>query len=419
MPRSTQKVSYGDIGSYRYLVLLSLIWIYIGALRSWILPSLSNYLYFAHFPLIVVLWLKTLRIERIRFGLVFFSVFLLIVFQSIHVLLGHLDLVGGIYGLITYVTPLMFIMIFERSSISSQNLMRLTRVILLTLPVNLIIVFLQVVQQSPALQKVDFTESALLGTANGVVRATGTFTSSAGFSFYVIFLGLILYIANSKKIVSTLSSLCLAIILGILTLLSGSRTILLFISLNLIVILFTRNKNGDIKVRSQGLKMAILISIIGSYKILTTSKWQFLQAFSERITQASRTENTTQRVLQSILDPFKHFNDWTLFGRGLGAYGHGSLGYGSNLWVENDLSKNMLECGVILGSIVIFFRFVIALKIIRFPREEWAGQRTECAMAAITFVPLIISGQLTNQGSLLLGIGICTSLVLKLIQSEK
>jgi hypothetical protein len=327
--------------------------------------------------------------------------------------------VSGIYGLITYETPLVFIIIFASSQIRDRDLTSLTLCILLTLPVNLILVFFQVIKRSPSLQRVEFTDTALLGTANGVVRATGTFTSSAGFSFYVIFLGLILYIASSKKVIKSTLSISFAIILGILTLISGSRTILLFMVLNLFAILLTRDKKTRNKAGAFGLKLTIIATLLSAYKILTTSNSQVLHSFFQRISDASRTENTLQRVLNSVIEPFKHFQDWTISGHGLGAYGRGSLGYGSNLWVENDLSKNILEGGLVIGGLVIIVRLVIANRFILFVRQYWGTQRTECLMATITFVPLIVAGQVTNQGSLLLGIGICTTLVLKLIQWQK
>ena len=417
MARLKDDLNSEEFRALPYLVCLSLIWIYIGAVRSWILPSLSNYLYFAYFPVLVALWFRSARTRRTQFRILSIFMSLLVIFQIIHIIFGNIDLVSGIYGLITYETPLIFIMIFARSQIGDRELASLTRYILLTLPVNLIVVFFQVVIRSPRLQKVEFTETSLLGTANGVVRATGTFTSSAGFSFYVIFLGLILYIATSKKIINVPAGICFAIILAILTLFSGSRTILIFMILNLLVVLLTRKNRVSGKAGAFKLKLAIVAMLLGAYKIVTTSNTQVIQSFSQRISDASRTENTFQRVVNSVLEPFKHFQDWTIFGQGLGAYGRGSLGYGSSLWVENDLSKNILECGLVFGGLVIITRLVIATKLILFVRQYWDTQRTECLMATITFVPIIIAGQVTNQGSLLLGICICSSLVLKLIQA--
>jgi hypothetical protein len=188
--------------------------------------------------------------------------------------------------------------------------------------------------------------------------------------------------------------------------------------LNLLAILLTHDKKTSVKTRAFGLKLAILATLVSAYKILITSNTQVFLSFSQRISDASRTENTLQRVLNSVVDPFKHFKDLTIFGHGLGAYGHGTLGYSSNLWVENDLSKNILECGLVIGGLVIVARLVIATRFILFLREYWETQNTECLMATITFVPLIIVGQITNQGSLLLGIGICTTLTLKLLQSQ-
>lgn len=269
-----------DFRALPYLVCLSLIWIYIGALRSWILPSFSNYLYFAHFPVLALLWFRSRRqVKPGQFGTISLFMLLLGIFQLFHILLGNIDLVSGMYGLVTYETPFIFFLIFMRFTINQQDLRILINFILSTLPVNIIIVFLQVIKRTPALQKVEFTNNALLGTANGVVRATGTFTSSSGYSYYVIFLTLILYIANRKKLIGGPLSICFAIALGFLTLLSGSRTILLFIGLNLLIIFFSQNIDFGKKSHNIGLKLFTLCSLIGAYKIITTSNTPEIKAF--------------------------------------------------------------------------------------------------------------------------------------------
>lgn len=419
MTRPQNDFNPKDFRALPYLVCLSLIWIYIGALRSWILPSLSNYLYFAYFPVLSALWLRSRRLAKPgQFGTISLFMFLLCLFQLFHILRGNIDLVSGMYGLVTYETPFIFFLIFMRLTINHQDLKILTNYILFTLPVNLIVVFLQVIERTPALQKVEFTNNALLGTANGVVRATGTFTSSSGFSYYVIFLGLILYIAKRKNLISGPMSICFAIVLGCLTLLSGSRTILLFIGLNLLVILFSQNiKHGE-KSHNIGLKLFILATLIGSYRVITTSNNPVIQAFFRRISEASNTENTLQRILNSVLEPLKHFTDWTILGQGLGSYGRGTLGYGSSLWVENDLYKNILECGLVIGGFVICMRFVLVGRLILFLRQYLKTQRGECLATITTFVPLITVGQITNQGSFLLGLGISTGLVMNLIRLQ-
>lgn len=417
MVRIKEDVKYEQIKSLPYLICLSLIWIYVGAFRSWIMPSLSNYLYFAHVPILIVFWIRTMRANLTKISVLSLIMCLLVIFQIFHIIIGNIDLVSGIYGLISYETPLIFISIYNRYELNDHDLTRLTSCLLLTLPVNLVVVYFQVILRTPNLQKVEFTDAALLGTSNRIVRATGTFTSSAGFSFYIIFLWLILYVATNRNIFHKSMSFIFAIILSILTLISGSRTILFFMALNLIVLLFTRDRKVKVTTKSFGFKLIIVTSLVVAYKVFTTSNVPVLYSFFQRISYASRTENTYQRVVNAFIEPFKIFQNSTIFGHGLGSFGRGSLGYRSNLWVENDLSKNILECGLVIGGFVIVLRLIIAARFVLLAKQYWVPKRTESLMAAITFVPIIVSGQITNQGSLLLGLCLCASLVLKLIQS--
>lgn len=410
-------INYGEFKALPYLTGLSLIWIYVGAVRSWILPSLSNYLYFAHLPFLIALWVQSRKSKSGQFGIISVFMLVLAVFQSTHFMLGNVDLLGGIYGLITYETPLIFIIIYNRIQICNRDLTRLVHSWLSTLPVNLIVVYFQVVKQSPSLQKVQFTETSLLGTSNGILRATGTFTSSAGFSYYIIFIFIVLFISFKRNFIRAPLAIGSATILLVLILLSGSRTILFFILLNLIVLTLTRDKSNNLAERS--IKFTIFSMMLTTFIVLTTSNLKVVNAFFQRISIASKTENTQQRVLNAVIEPFKQFSDWSILGHGLGVYGHGSLGYNSSLWVENDLSKNVIECGVVIGSLVIFARLIIAIKFILLAKQNWTSRRTESLMVAVTYVPIIIAGQVTNQGSLLLGLCISTILVVKLLHSKK
>ena len=346
-------------------------WIYLGLLRN-IVPSISTPLYFFHDILILIIFLRyqpKLLFTRHTISWLLVSSSTLLIFIKFET--SQMSVQGLAQGLNLYCLGMLLFASFDSLNSKIKSL-DLTRIIQISMIPNLILAILQVPLKVPYFQKSELSNLQYLSSADGYIRAYGTFTSTTGFSLYlaVVFaysLSIVGHLPKNRVIIIQLASVSMLVM-------SQSRTALVVALAQFVIYVFiTRHskkvlsQNNNLDQRNQiRIGKWIGISVVLIFLIFP----QTLKAFSNRISQASQSENSFLRLFSqqfSWLNSITH----SLFGDGLASHTIGLVGYGnvSQQWVERDLDRILQEAGVLLGLGIIFFRFFWAISLLRsFPK---------------------------------------------------
>jgi len=280
-------------------------------------------------------------------------------------------------------------------------------IVISVLPNFLLAIAQAVIPNSPFVPELGM--STHLEVANGHVRAFGTFSSTTGFSYYLILLiAVFWYSANRYRLV-----LRTAIWLQIagLVVMSGSRTVLF----GIVIIILTRMilvSTSDL-VRKRNYSRIGFFAVISLVSITTLFN-ELLSSFQMRLSLASQQEDTIGRIFHTLFG-FLGNVDTSLLGSGLGSVSTGAFGYSTDLrWIENDFPRILVEFGSILGIIVILARWLLLVVLINGQKRYFKQNREQRALLIGVLVPLIGYGQFMGQGSLSLG-GWITLLLIALI----
>lgn len=346
---------------------LFISWIYLGFIRNAI-PSISTPLYFLHDFLILAIFLiyrpKKLSIRHtISWLILIFAIFLVFMkFES-----GNLSLAGFVQGVNLYCIGMLLFVSADSDDIAIKSL-DLSRNIQISMVPNFLLSILQVPLKVPYFQKSEISNLHHLSSADGYIRAYGTFTSTTGFTLYltVVFaycLSCINQITKFKAILLQLVSLAML-------LMSQSRTALAIV-LCQYLIYFMISRRDRISssfsfknFRASEIRIGKWIGILVTLIFLIFPRT--FNAFTTRISQASQSENSFFRLFSQQFSWIKSI-DHSLFGDGLASHTIGVVGYSniSQQWIERDLDRILQEAGLILGLSIIFFRFYWALSLMK------------------------------------------------------
>jgi hypothetical protein len=161
-------------------------WIFLGLIRTYLLPQFANFLYFV--PLIffsLILLHGLIHFKKTKnFGIFLVAFYLILAFQSIHFLVGNITLITLVYGLFLYAAPLTLIL--SQSYIQTPNyFFRFNKIVLSCIPINLVLAVLQTVIPNSTFNR-SFNDINHLTTSCGTIRAFGTFSSAQGLSIYLL-----------------------------------------------------------------------------------------------------------------------------------------------------------------------------------------------------------------------------------------
>jgi hypothetical protein len=284
-------------------------------------------------------------------------------------------------------------------SLEGAGLEPIRRALILWLPLEAALVTLQTTTSYDSIwNKVDSAEYVSLFTADGVVRASGTFTSALGLSLYLVATSMLLLpvVLNgtARGAAKTGGLLAFALIV-VTTALCGSRTAVVSVALIVAAVImasllgFAEIHRGIATVLGLILLIAVASQIFPSV----------LAAFGERFQSAAASEDTNARLSNSALEYLDHWPPHWL-GEGMGSHLQAGIAAGSpGPWIEQENLRVVAELGV-LGWLICVLRTIIAIALAVVGLTSALRRRSLIVVAtAAAAVPILAVGSFTTQPS--------------------
>jgi len=359
-----------DASLYRFLKFYLLLVIYEGIFRKWVQFSSVDIFYFFRdlitflfiFKLVLLGRHKSIGNPNMRINLnILFSIFLL--YGFIAVLFQNIPLIVVIFGIRNYISIFLLIYLCSFIRDKSQIFMRVYRIFLGSLLVQLPVVLLQVASKPDSfINKTSWGLGASVFTSGEVVRPPGTFTNALGLGYFILIVyGLILssYLKGFDTRKAANINLIALFLLMIIIAISGSRTVLLGVSLTTILFLIIRIKklilgteNSSPSKRSS---LLIFISLSSLVFFVLYQLADVISAFLFRLQyQTEGGVGTRLRIIDSIFG--YQISGVSLFGSGIGTRHQSALALGwIQPWVENESVRWSAEIGI-LGLLLVILR---------------------------------------------------------------
>ena len=381
-----------------------LLWIFEGALRKWILPSLATPLLVVRDPIAIYIILRAfyLNVKFVNPYIVFSTIFTLLSL-AVTLSFGHCNLFVGLYGarIMLIHFPLIFII---GSVFNKEDILKIGRVMLVVNIVVTLIVYLQFISPQTAFINIGIGGEGSAGFSGsmGYFRPSGTFSFTTGLSSYYILVSVfVFYFWLSKEVCSKVSLIASTVALIIALPLTVSRTAVGGV---ILVGLFAFIGSSTSFKSLFRVLFAVLI-IIGLFTVLqkTTSVFSLgTEVFMSRVDEANAQEGGLKdsffmRALNGFTEPIVTLLKAPLF--------EGNLGMGTNagaqmlvgkrqfLVSEGELNRVGGEQGLILGGGLIALRLILAIsmlyKSIKLPSAYKLLPLTFCGTALF----LITQGQ--------------------------
>ena len=379
------------------------LWIFEGALRKWILPSLANPLLIVRDPVVLAIYWTAARRQMFpRNNFLAFSGALGAVSLVAGILvLGNIGI--ALYGYRTnfLYLPLVFII---AQTFDADDVKKMGRAVLITAIPMALLMALQF--RAPANSFLVSGADANFGqleSAAGHIRAPGTFSFILGpVCFFPLVAAFLLDSAISLRRYPVGLLISSAIALGIAIAVSGSRSLL---SSVLIVAAFAAVAGCLLRPRwiprilATVVAALLLSTLLGQVDVFNAGN----DVFSARIESASGSEGGVggfvARFADGILEPFNTLNDIPLQGFGLG-YGTNAAagllsGDGKRVFLlsEGEWGRILLESGPVLGLFFIIFRVYLSLLTLRVGAKcIFTGNLLTLLLAASCFLS-VLNGQ--------------------------
>ena len=362
-----------------------LLWIFEGALRKWVLPSLSAPLLIVRDPIAIYIIIRAVYLE-VKFMNIYVILSFIITLLSLSITLtfGHGNLSVGVYG--ARIMMLHFPLIFIIGKIfTKEDLLKIGHIVLIINILMTVVVYLQFTSPQSAFINIGLggEGSAGFDGAMGYFRPSGTFSFILGLaSFYIMVSVYIFYFWLSKEPVSKILLIISTIALIFALPLTVSRTAVGGVVL-VGLFAFIGSTTG-IKSILKLLTTFFIIFILFSVLQKTTTIFSLgTEVFMSRVDTASEQSGGFQdsfisRAIAGFVDPIVNLMKLPLFigklgmGTNVGAQMlSGSVGF---LIAEDELNRIAGEQGLILGAGIIFLRlglaFSLFMKSTRLPGKD-------------------------------------------------
>jgi len=381
-----------------------LLWIFEGALRKWILPSLATPLLVVRDPIAIYIILRALylNVKFVNPYIVLSSIFTLLSL-AITMSFGHGNLFVGVYG--ARIMLLHFPLIFVIGAVfTKKDILKIGRVMLVVNILVTLIVYFQFIspQTAPINTGIGGEGSAGFSGSMGYFRPSGTFSFTTGLSsYYIVASVFVFYFWLSKEACSKILLIASTIALLIALPLTVSRTAVAGVILVGLFALVGSSTSFKSMIR---LLIAIIV-IVGLFIILQKTTPIFslgTEVFMDRVDTANEQGGGLKgsffmRVLTDFTGPIVSLLNEPLFkgylGMGTNAGSQMLTGKISFLISESELGRVGGEQGLILGGGLIVLRIIFAVgllyKSIKLPKEHKLLPLIFCGTALY----LIIQGQ--------------------------
>jgi len=376
-----------------------ILWIFEGALRKWILPSLATPLLVVRDPVAIYILYQAFQLQLKFSNPYVLYAWLTTVFCFIFtIMFGHGNVFVGLYGarIMLLHFPIVFIIgeVFDKEDVLKMGRALLSLNILMT-----IIVFFQFNSPQTAFINVGIggEGSAGFSGAMGYSRPPGTFSFTSGLTiFYTAVSVFVFYFWLSKDSCSKilLYASTIALVIGLpLTISRGAVVGVLVVGLFAIIASGTNSKTL-FKLFITGVVLYFLILVLQNYtEIFKLSTEVFMSRVDAANQDGGLKESILLRAFNEFMDPLISLLNQPLLA--------GNLGMGTNagaqlltgkagffLISEGEFGRLAGEQGLIFGggliALRIFLAIQFAVKSWRLPQEEKLLPFILCGAACIT-----------------------------------
>ena len=355
----------------KFFVAIFLIVLFEGAVRKWVWSGATLPLLGMRDLIVViaVLWGIMHRYFDFRAWpeLFLFSWSMLIIFWTgIQLIIELQPPIVGMIGLRFWVLYLWFVLLCVRA-LKWQDIEYLFKFSALTLLFMVPLALVQFMSPPTAfINKQTGDEQYIFQVIRGVVRTTGTFSFTIGYTTYLSFVTPVVLWMMSGGLKDSMKPMLRTLIIGLFfvgVLVSGSRgaimTTVFFVGM-LFVFLLLANKLPRIFSVKMFLGLAGLIVLI---TLLFPILGRSFEANIERFETASRAEDLGGRILDIFIGSDRTWEKFDLLGHGIGAGANASakfMGSGKFSLGEYEIDRTINEGGII-GLVQIVFKWLIVL----------------------------------------------------------
>lgn len=351
-----------------------LLWIFEGALRKWILPSLATPLLVVRDPIAIYIILRALylNVKFMNPYVVLSSIFTLLGL-AITLTFGHGNLFVGLYG--ARIMLLHFPLIFIIGTVfTKEDLLKIGRLMLAVNVLVSLIVYFQFISPQSAFINIGIGGEGSAGFSGsmGYFRPSGTFSFTNGLSaFYILVSVFVFYFWLSKESCSKILLVASTIALVLALPLTVSRTAVggvLLVSF----FAFIGSSTGFKSILRILITVLIIVCLFIILQKTTTIFSLGTEVFMSRVDEANNQEGGLKdsffmRALNGFTEPITTLLKSPLF--------VGNLGMGTNagaqmlkgkrdfLVSEGELNRVGGEQGLILGGGLIALRLILALSL--------------------------------------------------------
>ncbi|MEW6611897.1 MAG: hypothetical protein ACOY5C_13265 [Pseudomonadota bacterium] len=389
--------------------------IFEGVLRKWVLPQLSDVLFFLKDPFVIAIYYLAFRYRlwpqnstMFWLGVLLAALYIpLVLLQAISY--DFPILVSG-YGWRNYFfyLPLAFII---GCNFRGEDLARLVKYTLLVAIPLAVLVFFQFLSPPDAFVNRTYSEDAEIFTVTkDIVRTYGTFTFTTGQVIFVAStIAMLLAVWILPKDQRPLHPMLLiAATVAVITsfAVNGSRAIFFYTALTLAATVFSGIIAAKQRIRFRAAILPIVLATAGALIFINvfTTSWEAIQ---ERQQVASGIEGSpVARALKSFTEFTNYIIETPVLGHGVG-YGTGggaklATGKMDFTLVEDEWSRVLLESGVVLGLLYIAYRILLVSWL--FVQAVRATRRSHnpLPLALLGFIGIVLlNGQITSQGTIM------------------
>lgn len=369
------RASAAEIEEKYLTTLRRMIWLYFalliaeGALRKWIVPSLTAPLLVIRDPLVLLIYVQAVRCRRFPISGPMVAYFLLLISFILLALFQMIAGIGGgplvaIYGLRTNFLHLPLIFVIS-GVFSYADVIKLGRwTLILSVPMAGLMIWQFLSPPDSWINAATMADAKQISFALGKIRPAGTFSFATGAAhFFVLTMAFLIYgLAQPRAVYSRwlLGAALLSVI--VVQPVSGSRTLVFGCALVVVaaIVFATLSWGRAHRILAVGAFICATLAALS----LTNFFREAVMVFMVRWNNASASESLTGRILGGFFDPFALASQAGLFGKGVGlgtnagsAIVTGALQF---LLAETEWSRVILEAGPLLGFSFLAYRAWVA-----------------------------------------------------------
>lgn len=343
-------------------ILLFLIVIFEGALRKWVNPSFGIPLLGARDLIVIFLIIRAIKKRYLKFNklpetIALIWTIVVFIWTALHIVLGLIPWNVGLLVFHFWILYLWLALLGYRT-LTTYDVAKILKLLLFSLIPMVSLTITQFLSPVDSFinKKVGSTDAeGIFLVAAGIVRATGTFSFSMGYTTYLALLApLIFWLMSSKGLIKNALLKNIIIFLYFIgVLVSGSRGAIFFtigMFAIYLVTLFLSAKFKKIKKRTI-LLSTILVMTIGYYA------YPFLEmaynANMSRVESASKSEDVETRIIDTFIGNERTWERFTLLGHGMGGGSNAARPFMSSsssdqfIMGEMEIDRILTEGGIV------------------------------------------------------------------------